>query len=107
MKLDAGRFLAGDEGVKVTFEHRFESGVVAGAYAALTNVSAEDYGEGSFTKGLYLSIPFDLFSVKSSIDHAGLSWEPITRDGGQTLKRPVDLYRLTDLRQPFYLNGIK
>ena len=107
VKLDAGRFLAGDEGVKVTFEHRFESGVVAGAYAALTNVSAEDYGEGSFTKGLYLSIPFDLFSVKSSIDHAGLSWEPITRDGGQTLKRPVDLYRLTDLRQPFYLNGIK
>src|SRR5690606_15098386 len=51
VKVAAGQFLAKDRGVQVTFEHRFDSGIIAGAYAARTDVSAEDYGEGSFTKG--------------------------------------------------------
>lgn len=102
IEVSAGRFLAGDEGVHLNFEHKFDTGVVAGVYAAFTNVSAEDYGEGSFTKGFYLSIPFDLFSITPSRSRAGIAWSPITRDGGQRLSKPVNLYRATDSRSRFY-----
>lgn len=101
-KLAVGRFLAGDEGAQLSYEHKFDSGTIVGAYAAVTNVSSQEYGEGSFTKGVYISIPFDLFSVKPSQSRAALGWQPITRDGGQMLGRPVSLYGMTDSRNPFY-----
>lgn len=102
VEVSVGRFLAGDEGVYLNFEHKFDTGVVAGVYAAFTNVSAADYGEGSFTKGFYLSIPFDLFSITPSRNRAAIGWSPITRDGGQRLSRPVNLYGATDSRSRFY-----
>lgn len=98
LTLKAGRFLAGDEGVQVNFAHEFASGVVAGAYAAFTNVSSEDYGEGGFTKGFYLNIPFDLFFVKHTKMRGTVGWNPITRDGGQMLNRSRQLYPMTEPR---------
>lgn len=98
LTLKAGRFLAGDEGVQVNFAHEFDSGVIAGAYAAFTNVSSEDYGEGGFTKGFYLNIPFDLFFVKHTKTRGTISWNPITRDGGQMLNRSRQLYPMTEGR---------
>ena len=40
----------------------FDSGVIVGAFATVTDVSANDYGEGSFTKGIYRlnSVGFDV-----------------------------------------------
>lgn len=102
VRLDVGQFLAGDKGVNVTFEKKFDSGVIAGAYAAFTDVSAEQYGEGSFTKGFYISIPFDLMSVRHTRERVGFSWMPLTRDGGQMLNRRVQLYGYTDLRSPYF-----
>ena len=98
LTLKAGRFLAKDKGVQINFAHEFESGVVAGAYAAFTNVSSEDYGEGGFTKGFYLNIPFDLFFVKHTKMRGTVGWNPITRDGGQMLNRSRQLYPMTDGR---------
>lgn len=98
LTLKAGRFLAGDKGVQVNFAHEFDSGVIAGAYAAFTNVSSEDYGEGGFTKGFYLNIPFDLFFVKHTKMRGTVGWNPITRDGGQMLNRSRQLYPMTDGR---------
>ncbi|MBR9907031.1 MAG: YjbH domain-containing protein [Gammaproteobacteria bacterium] len=87
-----GRFLAKDEGIQLEYQHEFDSGVIAGAFAAFTNVSDEDYGEGSFTKGFYLSIPFDLFFVRNTKTRGTLGWMPILRDGGQMLHRSRPLY---------------
>ncbi|RUO46628.1 YjbH domain-containing protein [Pseudidiomarina aquimaris] len=98
IKLQAGRFLAGDEGVQVDFSHQFDSGVRAGAYAAFTNVSREEYGEGGFTKGFYISIPFDLFTVRNTLARGRIGWQPITRDGGQMLNRSINLYETTEAR---------
>lgn len=94
----AGKFLAKDTGVHLELAHTFDSGVIAGAYAAFTNVSAEDFGEGSFNKGFYLSIPFDLFFVSHSRRRAAIGWVPIQRDGGQLLSRPRQLYYSTSSR---------
>lgn len=101
LKVGVGRYLAKDHGVTVDFSRRFDSGVVVGAYATKTNLSAKQYGEGSFTKGFYLSFPFDLFSITPSIGRGQLPWVPISRDGGQPLNRPSQLFSLTDVRSPF------
>ena len=93
LTFNIGQYLAKDKGVTVDFAKRFDSGIVVGAFAAFTDVSADEYGEGSFTKGFYLSIPFDLFSLKSSKGRGRLPWIPIARDGGQPLVRPVTLVR--------------
>lgn len=102
LQLDFGQFLAGDKGVNVTMQKRFDSGVVAGAFAAFTNVSSEEYGEGSFTKGFFISIPFDLMSVRNTRERVGFSWVPLSRNGGQQLNRRARLYDYTDDRSPFY-----
>ncbi|MBY0419314.1 MAG: YjbH domain-containing protein, partial [Pararheinheimera sp.] len=96
-----GQYLAKDKGVTVDFSKRFDSGIVVGAYAAITDMSSEEYGEGSFTKGFYVSIPFDLFSLKSATGRGRIPWIPIARDGGQMLNKPVSLNALTESRSPF------
>lgn len=102
LSLDVGRFLAGDDGVGVTFARRFDSGVVVSAYASFTNVSSEDYGEGSFTHGFSISIPFDLIGIRPTRQRVGLGWSPMSRDGGQPLWRRSTLYGITDDRYPFW-----
>jgi len=102
LQLDFGQFLAGDKGVNVTMQKRFDSGVIAGAYAAFTDVSSEEYGEGSFTKGFFISIPFDLMSIRPTRERVGFSWVPLSRNGGQQLQRRTRLYDYTDDRAPFY-----
>lgn len=98
LAVSVGRFLAKDVGVNIDFSRRFDSGIVVGAYAAFTNASAEEYGEGSFTKGFYLSIPFDLLSFKSTKGAGSIPWVPIGRDGGQMLQRPMSLLSVTEDR---------
>lgn len=102
LQVDAGRFLAKDEGVRVTYQRRFDSGLVAGAYASFTDVSSEEYGEGSFTKGFFLSIPFDLMGVRPTRQRVSFQWVPLSRNGGQPLQRRMRLYDVTDDRAPFY-----
>ncbi|RUO30022.1 YjbH domain-containing protein [Aliidiomarina sedimenti] len=102
MQLDFGRFLAGDDGVNVTFMKRFESGVTAGAFAAFTDVSSEEYGEGSFTKGFFINIPFDLMSVRPTRQRVGMTWIPLARNGGRQLMRRARLYDSLDERSPFW-----
>ncbi|MCB5226047.1 YjbH domain-containing protein [Alishewanella sp. 16-MA] len=102
LTFNIGQFLAKDKGVNFDFAKRFDSGMIVGAYAAITNASAEEYGEGSFTKGFYISIPFDLFSLRPAKGRGRLPWVPIGRDGGQPLNRPIKLIDMTESRSPFY-----
>ena len=101
ISIKAGQFLAKDKGVQIEFAKRFDSGIVVGAYAAFTNVSAEEYGEGSFTKGFYITVPVDLFVFRPATGKAKFPWIPIARDGGQILQRPVQLLDLTEKRSRF------
>ena len=51
--------------------------------------------------GFYVSIPFDLFSLKSATGRGRIPWVPIARDGGQMLNRPMSLNAITEARSPF------
>ncbi len=93
--LAIGQYLAGDKGATLTISKTFANGSLMGAYATKTNVPAEVFGEGSFDKGVFWSIPFDAFLTSSSRSNAGFSWKPLTRDGGAKLIRPVNLFNET------------
>lgn len=107
LRVSAGQYLTEDKGVTVDFSKQFDSGVIVGAFATKTNLSSEEYGEGSFTKGFYISIPFDLMTIKSTHSRAFLSWMPLTRDGGQMLGRKYNLFDVTDARAPWYTKESK
>ena len=102
LQLDVGKFLATDVGVRFDFSKQYKSGVIVGAYASKTDMSAEQFGEGSFTKGFYLSIPFDTISLKPTNSRGNFAWQPITRDGGQMLSKQNSLYDITDMVSPWF-----
>lgn len=101
-KVSAGKFLGGDVGARVDFSKQFKSGVTVGAYATFTDLTAEEYGEGSYNKGFYISIPMDIMTIKPSTSRATIGWEPITRDGGQMLRKQYYLFSTTDARSQWY-----
>lgn len=80
--LSWGQYLAGDEGLTFDFSRRFNNGTRFGAYFSLTDVSFEEFGEGSFDKGIYIEVPITSFSGNMS----GFQWTPLTKDPAQKLK---------------------
>ncbi|MGO1396645.1 MAG: YjbH domain-containing protein [Halomonas sp.] len=97
-KLSVGRYLAGDAGATLDLSREFDSGVRIGAWGTWTD-AGDDFGEGSFDKGLYLALPLDAFFSFSSRDQSTLRWQPLTRDGGARLNRQYELYDLTQERR--------
>lgn len=95
-----GRYLAGDIGVTFDLSRVFRNGVGMGAYATFTDASREEFGEGGFSKGIYLNVPFDALLNNSTRTGTTLGWSPLTRDGGAVLARSFGLFSLTDTRQP-------
>lgn len=100
VKLSAGQYLAGDRGVTVDISRIFNNGVRLGAFATKTAISSEQFGEGSFDKGIYVSMPFEAMMPIKSRATGHFVWKPLTRDGGAVLDRPSTLYDLTRARDP-------
>ncbi len=98
--LSVGQYLAGDRGATLTLAKIFHNGASMGLFATKTNVSAASFGEGSFDKGVFITIPFDAFMPMSSLLHAAFNWRPLTRDGGAKLNRPVSLINETSWLDP-------
>jgi hypothetical protein len=106
-QLKVGRYLAGDIGATIDLSREFSNGVRMGAYATFTDVSAEDFGEGSFDKGIYVDLPLDLLLPTRTRSVAKLVYSPLTRDGGARLERKYTLYDLTKDRDTDRLFGNK
>ncbi len=95
LRVSAGRYLAGDWGGTIDVSRRFDNGVRFGAWATFTSADGKQFGEGSFDKGIYVSIPFTLFLPRSSRSEGYIAWQPLLRDGGAALERRYTLYDLT------------
>ncbi len=93
--VSAGKYLARDVGVTLDLSRTFQNGITLGAFATKTNVTAAQFGEGSFDKGVYVSVPFDAILTRSSSLNASFLWRPLTRDGGVKLDRQSPLYDVT------------
>ena len=90
--------MAKDIGATLDISRTFNNGISIGAWATKTNISAEQFGEGSFDKGIYLRIPFDVMTTTRGAGVASLVYNPLTRDGGARLNRSVGLYGATTAR---------
>jgi hypothetical protein len=84
-KLSFGKYLAKDVGYTLDLSRVTKKGVRSGFFFSRTNVSAEEFGEGSFDKGFYFSIPLDIFSRSYNNEKFNFKLRPLTRDGGQKL----------------------
>lgn len=82
----AGRYLAKDVGATLEIRRTFDNGWQLGLWATLTDVPFDDFGEGSFDKGMFFKIPFD--SVFNSGKKSAIKTRirPIQRDGGARLE---------------------
>jgi len=81
----AGRYLAKDLGATLEVRRSFNNGWMVGLWATITDVPFEDFGEGSFDKGMYFKIPFDGLLGRNTRGSYSTRVRPIQRDGGQRL----------------------
>ena len=98
-ELNAGKYLARDWGATVTIARKFGSGWEVGGYATLTDVPFNQFGEGSFDKAIYISIPIDWITSTPTKAKRRLTLRPITRDGGAQLASARSLYRYIESSQ--------
>lgn len=96
----AGRFLARDEGVRVEFKRRFQSGIEVGAWYSHTNgndiTPPGKPGQPYHDRGVFLSIPLRSMLPLDSQNTIGFSISPWTRDVGQMVASPGDLYDMVE-----------
>lgn len=90
-QLDIGRYLAGDWGATVSLDRQFPNGWRVGGFVTLTDVSFEDYGEGSFSKGVRMTIPMEWLLGKPTRSSQSVAFTR-ARDGGQRLSVQDRLY---------------
>jgi hypothetical protein len=102
--MKGGRFLAGDSGINFDLSRRFKSGLRIGAFFSQTDISKQEFGEGSFDKGFYFYIPIEFFFDRHSKGIAGFGLRPLTRDGAQFLVHSHHLYGITDQASAYNIN---
>jgi hypothetical protein len=91
----AGQYLAQDRGVTLEVNRRFSTGVTIGVFATKTNVSSAQFGEGSFDKGFFISIPIEWAAPVVTQTAFNDVIRPVQRDGGQRLAGDALLYDMT------------
>ncbi len=87
MKLSYGEYLAGDIGATVELSRTYSNGMQFGVFASNTNVSKDQFGEGSFDKGIFFNIP-----IYGNL--VNYTWRPLTKDPGAKLIRRNTLHNL-------------
>ena len=90
--IGVGQYLAGDVGATFSLDREYENGWKIGGYFTLTDMSFDDFGEGSFDKGIRVTIPYDYFIGTPSRKSASTTVQSLTRDGGATLEVQGRLY---------------
>ena len=84
--MHAGKYLAKDMGATLEVRRTFTNGWMVGLWATKTDVSSEDFGEGSFDKGMFFKIPFDRLFGRNTRSGYSARIRPIQSDGGQRLE---------------------
>lgn len=87
-----GRYLAKDVGATLQLSKRFANGTEFGTFATKTNVSSEQFGEGSFDKGFFLRIPLSVILPGKTNGSVGFDYKFLSRDGGQKVRDGRALY---------------
>ena len=89
-----GEYLAGDTGTTFEISRSFLNGAEFGVFASFTDVSTEQFGEGTFDKGIFFNIPI----YKNFVNY---TWRPLTKDPGAKLNRKNSLHDLLVKFRPY------
>ena len=81
-----GRYLAKDVGATLEVRRTFDNGWMVGLWATLTDVPFDDFGEGSFDKGMFFTVPLDGMFGRNTRSAYSTRIRSIQRDGGQRLE---------------------
>ncbi|SMF10801.1 PAP2 superfamily protein [Pseudogulbenkiania subflava DSM 22618] len=96
----AGRFLAKDNGVRFELKRRFQSGVEIGAWYTYTDgkdiTSPGTPSAPYHDRGIFFTLPLSSMLTFDSKSKAGFSISPWTRDVGQMVTSPGDLYSILE-----------
>ena len=95
-QVDIGQYLAGDIGATFSLDREFENGWKVGAYFTLTDVPFDDFGEGSFDKGIRIEIPADWLFGAPSRDTIVTNLSSLSRNGGARLNIEGRLYDVVE-----------
>ena len=107
LRIIGGRYLVKDSGFTIDVSRRFQSGLSMGIFASKTDISASEFGEGSFDKGFYFNMPLEIFFQSYNKAVTGYGLRPITRDGAQRLITGYDLWGVTNTASYNTLNRTK
>jgi hypothetical protein len=91
-QVDVGRYLAGDVGATLSVDRVFANGWRVGAFATITDATAEEFGPGAFDKGIRFSIPLNWAIGNQSQRAFGATLRPSTGDGGARLNVDGRIY---------------
>ena len=89
-KVSYGEYLAGDVGTTFEISRSFANGAEFGVFASFTDVTTEQFGEGTFDKGIFFNIPI----YKNFVNY---TWKPLTKDPGSKLNRKNTLNKDVNL----------
>ena len=87
-----GKYLAGDVGATLSLDREFANGWRFGAFATLTDASDEEFGPGSFDKGIRVTIPLDWLMGRQAGNSVSRTFRPYSSDGGARLNVSGRLY---------------
>jgi len=99
--LKIGRFLAGDEGVRIDVRRTFKY-FTLGAWYTITDTSdfVQDINKGYNDKGIYFSFPLSIFFDSDIAGRFSYILRPWTRDPGSIVMQPRSLYPFMDQANP-------
>jgi len=95
LKISTGEYLAGDKGTTFEMSRKYLNGMEFGVFASFTDVTSEQFGEGTFDKGIFFNIPV----YGNFINY---TWRPLTKDPGAKLNRKHTLHELLLRFRPYY-----
>ncbi len=105
LDMKAGRFLAGDRGVRITVSKHI-NGVTVWAWYSITDTSVfrDDFNRGYHDKGIGVSIPLRLFRGTDSKSVYSYLLSPWTRDAGQDIDHFGSLFDLIGRNTGIFLD---
>jgi hypothetical protein len=95
LHISHGEYLAGDKGSTIELSRKYLNGMELGVFASFTDVTTEQFGEGTFDKGIFFNIPI----YGNFINY---TWRPLTKDPGAKLNRKNTLHDLLLRFRPYH-----
>jgi hypothetical protein len=93
LQTQAGRFLAGDKGLRFVFSRQYDTGAQVGFWYSLTDTSEfTGFNEDYHDKGIYIQIPVEMFTDRPTRKMLDYQMSPWTRDVGATVHHWQSLF---------------